>query len=73
VAGRNPTNGITNREQRAIVREAMKAGCEVTITRSQHVRIETPQGPYWTGLTGSSRNAHRILRRELIKRGVPLK
>jgi hypothetical protein len=69
----DPTRGITNREQRAVIREAIKAGCVVTITRSQHVRIETPDGPYWTGLTGSSRNAHRVLRRELIKKGVPLK
>jgi NADP-dependent 3-hydroxy acid dehydrogenase YdfG len=66
------TRGITNREQRALVRMAVRAGCEVTITGSNHVKIMTKNGPVYTGLTGSNRNAHRALRRQLEGKGVRL-
>lgn len=66
------TKGITNREQRAVVRAAIRAGCTVTITGGQHVRILTPNGPVFTGLTGSDRHSHKALTNTLRKKGVHL-
>lgn len=66
------TRGITNLEQRAVIRRAIRAGCSVTITGGNHVRIVTPNGPVFAGLTSSSRTAHKALERQLIRKGVDL-
>jgi hypothetical protein len=66
------TKGITNREQRALVRMAIRAGCEVTITGGNHVCIHTPKGKVFTGLTGSNRHAYKALRKMLESKGVDL-
>lgn len=66
------TRGMTNRDTRKVVREAIKAGCGVSITGGNHIRIDTPQGPYFTGLTTSDQRAHLNLRRDLRRRGVAI-
>lgn len=63
--------GVTDRDSRAVLRKAMKAGCEVGLTGSTHVRIVTPSGVVvTTGLTSSSRHAHKMLRAALRRAGV---
>ena len=63
--------GVTDRDSRAVIRRAMRAGCDVEITGSTHVRITTPSGEVvMTGLTSSSRFAHKALRGALRRAGV---
>lgn len=66
----NVLAGVTNRDVKALLREVMKAGHAVSLTRGGHVRIDTPQGPYFTGSTTSDWRAVRSLRCDLRRRGV---
>jgi hypothetical protein len=64
---------VTNRDHRDVLRKAVKAGCSVNITGSNHLRIITPAGEVlFTGMTVSDRYAAQSLRRDLRKKGVVL-
>lgn len=66
----DPLRGVTNKEARAVLRAAREQGCRITITRSSHIRIDTPNGPYFTGLTASRDSSARNLRAGLRQKGV---
>lgn len=69
---RQVLTGVTNREQRAVLRLAQEKGHRVSITRGNHVRVDTPNGPVFVGLTSSTRQAARMLRASLRRKGVYL-
>lgn len=62
--------GIMPKDRRQVIQAAADQGCEVVITNGGHVRILTPEGPYFTGTTGSDTRSTRYLRRDLRRRGV---
>lgn len=65
--------GITNKDAKAVLRKAIKAGCTVEITNGTHVRITTPSGAVVrTGLTSGSSRAGVYLRADLRRAGVDL-
>jgi hypothetical protein len=70
---RDVTKGITNREQRAVIRKAIQAGCTVTLTGSNHIRVRTPSGQvYFCSLTSGDRYVHRRIESALKNMGVDL-
>lgn len=65
--------GVTDKDSRAVLRKAVKAGCEVEITNATHIKVTTPSGIIIrTGLTSSSHRAVRYLERDLRRAGVNL-
>jgi hypothetical protein len=69
---RQVLSGVTNREQRAVLRQAQEKGHRVSITRGNHIRVDTPNGPVFTGLTASTKQAARMLTAQLRRKGVDL-
>lgn len=69
---RNVLSGVTNRDQRAVLRQAQELGHRVSITRGNHIRVDTPNGPVFAGLTSSTHRAARMLRAALRRKGVDL-
>lgn len=65
--------GVTDKDSRAVLKRAVRAGCTVEITNSQHVKVTTPSGAIIrTGLTSSDHRAHRYLERDLRRAGVEI-
>jgi hypothetical protein len=69
---RQVLTGVTNRDQRAVLRRAQDAGMRVSITRGNHIRVDTPNGPVFSGLTSGTRQAARMLTAALRRKGVDL-
>lgn len=66
---KDPLRGVTDKKCREVLRAAMNDGCEVTWTKGGHIRVMTPNGPYFTGGTPSG-GAARNLRSGLRGKGV---
>ena len=64
--------GVTNRDVKKVIREAMRAGCEVSVTGGGHLRIDTPGGPYFAAMTASDHRAAMNVRVALRRRGVDI-
>jgi hypothetical protein len=63
--------GVTDKDTRALLRKAIKAGCTITTTGSNHIRVTCPSGEYfYCALTTSDRNSFKYVRRDLRDRGV---
>lgn len=60
-------------ELRKVYRDAEDAGCTITMTRSTHVRVETPEGRIFTGpMTSSDRRGFHRTRSDLRRMGVAI-
>lgn len=55
-----------------LYRKALDAGCEVSITGSNHIRVDTPEGPVFGSRTSSDHRAVRNTRSQLRRKGVQL-
>lgn len=64
--------GVTDKKVREVLRAAERAGCTLSWTGKGHIRVETPQGVYFTGGTPSDHRAATRLRAGLRARGVPI-
>jgi hypothetical protein len=69
---RRVLSGVTNRDQRAVLREAQALGLRVSLTRGNHIRVDTPNGPVFSPLTSGTKRAGRNLRSALRRKGVSL-
>jgi len=64
--------GIKPKALREVLAAAEDAGATVSLTRGNHVRVETPEGPYFTGSTASDGRVIRHLRSDLRRRGIDI-
>lgn len=68
----NPLRGVTNKAARQLLQEVQDLGYKVTLTKGGHVRVDTPNGPYFTGTTMSDHRGIRALRAGLRQKGVSI-
>lgn len=59
-----------NKQHLQFIEQVRKLGHEVNLTNGGHYRIETPQGPVFTGASPSDHRAWKKLRSDLRRRGV---
>lgn len=64
--------GIKPKALRQLLQQVEAAGHAVSITRNNHIRIDTPKGPYFTSYTTSSARTIPNVRSALRKRGVDI-
>lgn len=69
---RDVLRGVTDKHVRQVLRRAQRLGCEITITNGGHLRIETPNGPYFTGITPGDRKGFLRLKSGLRQKGVDI-
>jgi FMN-dependent NADH-azoreductase len=63
--------GITNKDVREVVRQAVEAGCTAQRTNGGHVKITAPSGgSYFLGTTQPAARTSRYLRTALRRMGV---
>jgi hypothetical protein len=66
--------GITNKDVRDVVRQAIAAGCRAERTGGGHIRITVPSGGlYFLGTTQPAARTIRHLRTSLRRMGVEMK
>ena len=65
--------GVTSKDQKSLVRKALKAGCMAEVSGGTHLILTTPSGVrVRAAMTSGDRNSFRNLRRELERHGVHL-
>lgn len=62
--------GVKGTGLREVYEAAIREGCELSMTRGSHVRVDTPNGPVFGPLTASCRRSAKNLRATLRRYGV---
>jgi hypothetical protein len=68
------TRGITNRDVRAVVKQAIAAGCDARLTGGNHVQLRVPNGGIVVvGTTQPAARTIRNLHSQLRRAGLDIK
>ena len=72
---RKPASAATLRQVKPkqlgdLYRQARDLGCAVSVTGSNHIRVDTPRGPVFSSRTSSDQRSVQNLRSQLRRKGV---